>query len=52
MTTELRHGYCALCISRCGCVGTLEDGILTRVDAELLRWWDAPVKTPGLRWGA
>jgi dihydroxyacetone kinase-like protein len=24
---------------------------LTRVDAELLRWWDAPVKTPGLRWG-
>jgi anaerobic selenocysteine-containing dehydrogenase len=34
MTTELRHGYCALCISRCGCVGTLEDGILTRVDAD------------------
>ncbi len=24
---------------------------LTRVDAELLRWWDAPVQTPALRWG-
>lgn len=34
MTTELRHGYCALCISRCGCIGTLEDGVLTRVDAD------------------
>ena len=34
MTTELRHGYCALCISRCGCVGTLVDGILTRVDPD------------------
>jgi anaerobic selenocysteine-containing dehydrogenase len=34
MTTELRHGYCALCISRCGCVGMLVDGILTRVDPD------------------
>ncbi|MBW8459015.1 MAG: molybdopterin-dependent oxidoreductase [Thiobacillus sp.] len=34
MTTELRHGYCALCISRCGCVATLVDGVLTRVDPD------------------
>ncbi len=34
MTTELRRGYCALCISRCGCVGTLEDGTLTRIDPD------------------
>ena len=34
MTTELRHSYCALCISRCGCVGTLADGVLTRVDPD------------------
>ena len=24
---------------------------LCQVDEELLRLWDAPVKTPGLRWG-
>ena len=24
---------------------------LVRADAELLRLWDAPVHTPGLRWG-
>ena len=36
MTTELRHAYCALCISRCGCVGTLVDGVLTRVDPDPL----------------
>ncbi len=24
---------------------------LVRLDAELLRLWDAPVNTPGLRWG-
>lgn len=35
MATELIHGYCALCISRCGCIGTLEDGVLTRVDLDL-----------------
>ncbi len=34
MSTELRHTYCALCISRCGCVGTLVDGVLTRVDPD------------------
>ncbi len=34
MTTELRHGYCALCISRCGCIGTVVDGVLTRVDPD------------------
>ncbi len=36
MTTERLPGYCALCISRCGCVGTVEDGILTRVDPDPL----------------
>jgi dihydroxyacetone kinase-like protein len=25
---------------------------LARVDDELLKWWDAPVVTPALRWGA
>jgi phosphoenolpyruvate---glycerone phosphotransferase subunit DhaK len=25
---------------------------LLKLDAELMRFWDAPVKTPGLRWGA
>jgi dihydroxyacetone kinase-like protein len=25
---------------------------LTRVTDEMLRLWDAPVRTPGLRWGA
>ena len=34
MNTEKRHGYCALCISRCGCVATLVDGRLTRVDPD------------------
>jgi anaerobic selenocysteine-containing dehydrogenase len=34
VTTELLHGYCALCISRCGCVGTVVDGILARVDPD------------------
>jgi dihydroxyacetone kinase-like protein len=24
---------------------------LCQIDEELLRLWDAPVKTPGLRWG-
>jgi anaerobic selenocysteine-containing dehydrogenase len=36
MTTERLPGYCALCISRCGCIGTVEDGILTRVDPDPL----------------
>ncbi len=34
MTSELRRGYCALCISRCGCIGRIEDGMLTRVEAD------------------
>ncbi len=34
MATELRRGYCALCISRCGCIGTVVDGVLTRVDPD------------------
>ena len=25
---------------------------LLKADAEILKFWDAPVKTPGLRWGA
>ncbi len=36
MTTERLPGYCALCISRCGCVGTVQDGVLTRVDPDPL----------------
>ncbi len=34
MSTERPRGYCALCISRCGCIGTVEDGVLTRVDPD------------------
>lgn len=34
MATEQKYGYCALCISRCGCVATLEDGVLTRIEAD------------------
>lgn len=26
--------YCALCISRCGCLATVEDGRLLRIDAD------------------
>lgn len=33
-TKEYRLGYCALCISRCGYVATLEDGVLTRIDPD------------------
>jgi dihydroxyacetone kinase-like protein len=25
---------------------------LLKVDDEILKFWDAPVKTPALRWGA
>ncbi|MBP9713883.1 MAG: molybdopterin-dependent oxidoreductase [Sterolibacterium sp.] len=34
MSIEQRHSYCALCISRCGCIATLDEGVLTRVDAD------------------
>ena len=26
-------------------------GALLRLDDEMVRYWDAPVNTPGLRWG-
>jgi len=31
MTREIFHTYCALCISRCGCLATVEDGTLVGV---------------------
>lgn len=31
MAREIFHTYCALCISRCGCVATVEDGTLVSV---------------------
>lgn len=34
MATVKKRGYCALCISRCGCIATIQDGVLTRVDAD------------------
>lgn len=34
MTTQKIHGYCALCISRCGCIATVEDGVLLKVEAD------------------
>lgn len=34
MAIEHKHGYCALCISRCGCLGVVEDGRLVRVEAD------------------
>ncbi|HNA30905.1 MAG TPA: molybdopterin-dependent oxidoreductase, partial [Thiobacillaceae bacterium] len=34
MARQILPGYCALCVSRCGCLGTVEDGSLTRVDPD------------------
>jgi anaerobic selenocysteine-containing dehydrogenase len=36
MTVDTRrvHGYCALCIARCGTVATVEDGRFTRLDPD------------------
>lgn len=34
MAIEKKHTYCALCISRCGCIATVEDGVLTRIEAD------------------
>lgn len=34
MVTQKIHGYCALCISRCGCIATVEDGVLLKVEAD------------------
>jgi anaerobic selenocysteine-containing dehydrogenase len=28
------HGYCSLCIARCGCIATVEDGRFTRLDPD------------------
>src|SRR6266853_1909494 len=33
-TTERVHGYCALCIARCGCVAVVEDGRFTRLEPD------------------
>jgi hypothetical protein len=32
--TQLIHGYCALCIARCGTVATVEGGRFTRLDPD------------------
>ncbi|MBZ0093638.1 MAG: molybdopterin-dependent oxidoreductase [Sulfuricellaceae bacterium] len=34
MTRQQIPGYCALCISRCGCLSTVENGVLTQVEAD------------------
>jgi anaerobic selenocysteine-containing dehydrogenase len=34
MASEHMHTYCAMCVSRCGVLATVEDGILTRVSAD------------------
>ena len=32
--TERVHGYCSLCIARCGCTATVEDGRFVRLDPD------------------
>jgi anaerobic selenocysteine-containing dehydrogenase len=34
MAIEHHHTYCAMCISRCGVVATVDGGVLTRVNAD------------------
>ena len=34
MAIQQLHTYCAMCVSRCGVVATVEDGILTKVNAD------------------
>ena len=34
MATEKLHTYCAMCTSRCGVIATVEDGRLTKVNAD------------------
>ncbi|MBI3325506.1 MAG: molybdopterin-dependent oxidoreductase, partial [Nitrospinae bacterium] len=34
MAIQQMHTYCAMCVSRCGVVATVEDGILTKVTAD------------------
>lgn len=35
MATEQHHTYCAMCISRCGVIATVDDGVLKSVNADL-----------------
>ena len=32
--TQRVHGYCALCIARCGCIAVVEDGRFTRLEPD------------------
>jgi anaerobic selenocysteine-containing dehydrogenase len=34
MSVQQIRGYCALCISHCGCISTVEDGVLTKVQPD------------------
>ena len=34
MNSQRIHGYCPLCISRCGCVSVVEDGVLVKVESD------------------
>src|SRR5437667_2218576 len=34
ITTERIHGYCGLCIARCGCVAVVEAGRFTRLEPD------------------
>ena len=34
MAIQQLHTYCAMCVSRCGVVATVEDGRLTKVNAD------------------
>ena len=34
MAVHQLHTYCAMCESRCGVVATVEDGVLTKVNAD------------------
>jgi len=34
MASQQIHTYCAMCVSRCGVLATVEDGILTKVTAD------------------
>ena len=34
MSRQRIHGYCALCISRCGSIATVQDGRLIKVEAD------------------
>ena len=33
-SSERVHGYCGLCIARCGCVAVVEDGRFTRLEPD------------------